>query len=166
MKGLEPPRPETLDPKSNAATNYATCAGLRAKVGIFSEIAKFFYLAGMGAFWSTRRTRRSLSARRSGRREADRSDKSDKSDRSDGSGRWDFLGRGRGTGGEMGDGCYARLRLLRGAALLFWGDYSYCCYCCCCFLAVRAVCIEVAAARPSPIARITVAPPRTMSPPA
>ncbi len=28
MKGLEPPRPETLDPKSNAATNYATCAGL------------------------------------------------------------------------------------------------------------------------------------------
>ncbi len=26
MKGLEPPRPETLDPKSNAATNYATCA--------------------------------------------------------------------------------------------------------------------------------------------
>ncbi len=27
MKGLEPPRPESLDPKSNAATNYATCAG-------------------------------------------------------------------------------------------------------------------------------------------
>lgn len=26
MKGLEPPRPETLDPKSNAATNYATRA--------------------------------------------------------------------------------------------------------------------------------------------
>ena len=26
MKGLEPPRPKTLDPKSNAATNYATCA--------------------------------------------------------------------------------------------------------------------------------------------
>lgn len=24
--GLEPPRPQTLDPKSNAATNYATCA--------------------------------------------------------------------------------------------------------------------------------------------
>lgn len=47
MKGLEPPRPETLDPKSNAATNYATCAGLRAKVGIFSEIAKFF-LFGVG----------------------------------------------------------------------------------------------------------------------
>ncbi len=28
MKGLEPPRPETLDPMSNAATNYATCAFL------------------------------------------------------------------------------------------------------------------------------------------
>lgn len=26
MKGLEPPRLTTLDPKSNAATNYATCA--------------------------------------------------------------------------------------------------------------------------------------------
>ena len=26
MKGLEPPRPETSDPKSDAATNYATCA--------------------------------------------------------------------------------------------------------------------------------------------
>ena len=26
MKGLEPRRPESLDPKSNAATNYATCA--------------------------------------------------------------------------------------------------------------------------------------------
>lgn len=51
MKGLEPPRPETLDPKSNAATNYATCAGLRAKVGIFSEIAKFFLFGGGGSFW-------------------------------------------------------------------------------------------------------------------
>ena len=28
MKGLEPPRRMTLDPKSNAATNYATCAEL------------------------------------------------------------------------------------------------------------------------------------------
>lgn len=74
-----------------------------------------------------------------------------------------FWGEGRGRGG--GNGRYVRLRLLRGAALLFGGDYC-CCYCCCCFLAVRAVCIEVAAARPSPIARITVAPPRTMSPPA
>lgn len=26
-KGLEPPRRQTLDPKSSAATNYATCAG-------------------------------------------------------------------------------------------------------------------------------------------
>lgn len=51
MKGLEPPRPETLDPKSNAATNYATCAGLRAKVGIFLEIAKFFLFGGVGSFW-------------------------------------------------------------------------------------------------------------------
>ncbi len=25
-KGLEPPRRQTLDPKSSAATNYATCA--------------------------------------------------------------------------------------------------------------------------------------------
>lgn len=51
MKGLEPPRPETLDPKSNAATNYATCAGLRAKVGIFLEIAKFFLFGVGGSFW-------------------------------------------------------------------------------------------------------------------
>lgn len=51
MKGLEPPRPETLDPKSNAATNYATCAGLWAKVGIFLEIAKFFLFGGDGSFW-------------------------------------------------------------------------------------------------------------------
>ena len=28
MKGLEPPRLSTLDPKSSAATNYATCAFL------------------------------------------------------------------------------------------------------------------------------------------
>ena len=28
MKGLEPPRLTALDPKSNAATNYATCAKL------------------------------------------------------------------------------------------------------------------------------------------
>ena len=31
MKGLEPPRPKTLDPKSNAATNYATCADCECK---------------------------------------------------------------------------------------------------------------------------------------
>ncbi len=28
MKGLEPPRLTTLDPKSSAATNYATCANI------------------------------------------------------------------------------------------------------------------------------------------
>ena len=40
MKGLEPPRPEAQDPKSCAATNYATSAG------IFFRIAKiqFFNL--------------------------------------------------------------------------------------------------------------------------
>ena len=31
MKGLEPPRLTSLDPKSNAATNYATCAEIRHK---------------------------------------------------------------------------------------------------------------------------------------
>lgn len=48
MKGLEPPRPETLDPKSNAATNYATCAvivSLRdAKVAICVEFYKYILL--------------------------------------------------------------------------------------------------------------------------
>ena len=44
MKGLEPPRPKTLDPKSNAATNYATCAVFRAaKVDIFFVFTKFFH---------------------------------------------------------------------------------------------------------------------------
>lgn len=174
MKGLEPPRPETLDPKSNAATNYATCAGLWGKGrNFFGDCQIFFIWRGAGSFWSTRRTRRALSAPRRGR-EADKSDKSDgsdKSDRSDGSGRWDFWGRGRGTGtgGEMGMDAMRGCGCSGEQPYFFGGDYSYCCYCCCCcccFLAVRAVCIEVAAARPSPIARITVAPPRTMSPPA
>ena len=31
MKGLEPPRPEAQDPKSCAATNYATSAGMISK---------------------------------------------------------------------------------------------------------------------------------------
>ena len=35
-KGLEPPRRQTLDPKSSAATNYATCALGDAKVGTYS----------------------------------------------------------------------------------------------------------------------------------
>ena len=42
MKGLEPPRPETLDPKSNAATNYATCAVVAANLGMIAEICKYF----------------------------------------------------------------------------------------------------------------------------
>ena len=35
MKGLEPPRLTTLDPKSSAATNYATCAVCGSKVSLF-----------------------------------------------------------------------------------------------------------------------------------
>ncbi len=39
MKGLEPPRPKALDPKSSAATNYATSAlKSGAKVEIILEI--------------------------------------------------------------------------------------------------------------------------------
>ena len=41
-KGLEPPRRQTLDPKSSAATNYATCAFASAKLRPFSELCKFF----------------------------------------------------------------------------------------------------------------------------
>ncbi len=33
MKGLEPPRPKTSDPKSDAAANYATCAGIVGVTG-------------------------------------------------------------------------------------------------------------------------------------
>ncbi len=40
MKGLEPIRRETLDPKSSAATNYATCAICTAKIVSFHEIYK------------------------------------------------------------------------------------------------------------------------------
>lgn len=39
--GLEPPRRETLDPKSSAATNYATSAFADAKLVNFFEKAKF-----------------------------------------------------------------------------------------------------------------------------
>ena len=35
MEGLEPPRLTTPDPKSGAATNYATCALRGAKVTVF-----------------------------------------------------------------------------------------------------------------------------------
>lgn len=40
MKGLEPIRRETLDPKSSAATNYATCAVCDAKIRHFRQISK------------------------------------------------------------------------------------------------------------------------------
>ena len=36
-KGLEPSRRKALDPKSSAATNYATCAFSVAKVVIFIQ---------------------------------------------------------------------------------------------------------------------------------
>ena len=36
MKGLEPPRLSALDPKSSAATNYATSANCGAKIQLFS----------------------------------------------------------------------------------------------------------------------------------
>ena len=44
LKGLEPPRRETPDPKSGAATNYATAACVAflfsgAKIGRFSDLA-------------------------------------------------------------------------------------------------------------------------------
>ena len=59
MGGLEPPLREELDPKSSAATNYATSAGLliiwiskvyalfcpskaNAKIAIFAKLAKLF----------------------------------------------------------------------------------------------------------------------------
>jgi hypothetical protein len=43
MKGLEPPRRETPDPKSGAATNYATSAFNRDyKFSTFFEIMKLF----------------------------------------------------------------------------------------------------------------------------
>lgn len=45
MKGLEPPRLSSLDPKSSAATNYATSAwNSAAKVAIFLLHAYFLYL--------------------------------------------------------------------------------------------------------------------------
>ncbi len=42
MKGLEPPRLSALDPKSSAATNYATSANCGAKIQFFS-IGKLFF---------------------------------------------------------------------------------------------------------------------------
>ena len=40
VKGLEPPRLSSLDPKSSAATNYATRANPNAKVRIIFELPK------------------------------------------------------------------------------------------------------------------------------
>ena len=42
VKGLEPPRLTALDPKSSAATNYATHANPNAKVRIISEMTNIF----------------------------------------------------------------------------------------------------------------------------
>lgn len=44
MKGLEPPRPKTLDPKSNAATNYATCAFFGCKVSAIILFLQIYFL--------------------------------------------------------------------------------------------------------------------------
>lgn len=41
-RGLEPLRPETSDPKSDAATNYATCAFGCAKLILFFCSSKLF----------------------------------------------------------------------------------------------------------------------------
>ena len=42
-EGTRTPRPESLDPKSNAATNYATCAVCECKVTLFCIAPNFFY---------------------------------------------------------------------------------------------------------------------------
>ncbi len=42
VKGLEPPRLSALDPKSSAATNYATHANPDAKVRIISELQNIY----------------------------------------------------------------------------------------------------------------------------
>ena len=42
MKGLEPPRLTALDPKSSAATNYATCAKWAAKLICLMVFTIFF----------------------------------------------------------------------------------------------------------------------------
>ena len=41
LKGLEPPRLSAPDPKSGAATNYATAAKLSAKIGTIFYLPKF-----------------------------------------------------------------------------------------------------------------------------
>ena len=42
MKGLEPPHLSVLDPKSSAATNYATSAVRNAKIHFFLKYKVFF----------------------------------------------------------------------------------------------------------------------------
>ena len=44
LKGLEPPRLSAPDPKSGAATNYATAAKLSAKIGTIFKPPKLFAL--------------------------------------------------------------------------------------------------------------------------
>ena len=44
LKGLDPPRLSAPDPKSGAATNYATAAKLSAKIGTIFKLPKFFAL--------------------------------------------------------------------------------------------------------------------------
>ena len=44
VKGLEPPRLSALDPKSSAATNYATHANPSAKVRIIPELQNFLHI--------------------------------------------------------------------------------------------------------------------------
>ena len=51
MKGLEPPRLSALDPKSSAATNYATSANCGAKIQLFSigkSMFVFFFYGEYG----------------------------------------------------------------------------------------------------------------------
>ena len=59
MKGLEPPRLSALDPKSNAATNYATSASERhlgvAKVILFFQ---FKHKKSLRPFFNTEKTNR------------------------------------------------------------------------------------------------------------
>ena len=50
MKGLEPPRLSALDPKSSAATNYATSANCGAKIQLFFDrkfILDVFFIWGL-----------------------------------------------------------------------------------------------------------------------
>ena len=44
LKGLEPPRLSAPDPKSGAATNYATAAKLSAKIGTIFKLPKLLAL--------------------------------------------------------------------------------------------------------------------------